>query len=61
MNNLFNTQEFQVILQAINALDIKGSDAIYIANLQTKINKTINNLKEKEDKAKDIINLEKNK
>ena len=59
MNNLFNTQEFQVILQAINALDIKGSDAIYIANLQTKINKTINNLKEKEDKAKDIINLEK--
>ena len=65
MNNLFTTQEYQVIFQALNALDIKGSDAIFMANLQTKISEITNNqviaAKEKEEKAKAIIELEKNK
>tara|TARA_B110000977_G_C11055659_1_gene483969 strand:+ start:2000 stop:2185 length:186 start_codon:yes stop_codon:yes gene_type:complete len=34
---MFTIQELTVIAQAVNALEIKGSDAVYIAQLLNKI------------------------
>ena len=57
---MFNIQELTVIAQAINSLDIKGSDAIYIAQLLSKIQTTgdkLNKEAEKKEKGKqEIIN-----
>ena len=47
------------MLQALLDMNIKGSDAIYMATLQTKINENIQKLitaeEEKERKAKEIL------
>lgn len=56
---MFTIQDLTVILQAIQSMDIKGSDAIYISQLMSKIDKMGTELNEKEDKkqqqAKEII------
>jgi len=56
---MYTQQELNVILQALLDMNIKGSDAIYMATLQTKINENIQKLitieKEKEKKAKEIL------
>lgn len=56
---MFTIQDLTVILQAIQSMDIKGSDAIYISQLMAKIDKMGNELNEKEEKkqqqAKEII------
>tara|TARA_Y100000385_G_C12789610_1_gene507048 strand:+ start:470 stop:652 length:183 start_codon:yes stop_codon:yes gene_type:complete len=49
---MFNIQELTVIGQAINSLDIKGSDAIYIAQLLNKI-QTIGDKLNKEAEKKE--------
>ena len=62
---MFTIQELQVLFQALNAMDIKGSDAIYMANLQTKVNDTVEKIKkeaeEKSLKAKEIVKKEEEK
>ena len=55
---MFNIQELTVIAQAINSLDIKGSDAVYIAQLLNKIKTTgekLNKEAEKKEKGKQEI------
>ncbi len=56
---MYNQQELNVMLQALLDMNIKGSDAIYMATLQTKINENIQKLitaeEEKERKAKEIL------
>ena len=56
---MYNQQELNVMLQALLDMNIKGSDAIYMATLQTKINENIQKLitaeEEKEIKAKEIL------
>tara|TARA_R110000796_G_scaffold205143_1_gene321159 strand:+ start:391 stop:573 length:183 start_codon:yes stop_codon:yes gene_type:complete len=55
---MFNIQELTVIAQAINSLDIKGSDAVYIAQLLNKIQTTgdkLNKEAEKKEKGKQEI------
>ena len=56
---MYNQQELNVMLQALLDMNIKGSDAIYMATLQTKINENIQKLiaaeEEKEKKAKEIL------
>lgn len=56
---MYNQQELNVMLQALWDMNIKGSDAIYMATLQTKVNENIQKLKtveeEKEKKAKEIL------
>ena len=50
---MFDTTELNVMLSALMSMDIKGSDAIYMANLQTKINTEMQKAEKKaEDKAK---------
>ncbi len=62
---MFTIQELQVLFQALSTMDIKGSDAIYMANLQTKVNDTVEKIKkeaeEKSLKAKEIIKKEEGK
>ena len=41
---MYNQQELNVMLQALLDMNIKGSDAIYMATLQTKINENIQKL-----------------
>lgn len=57
---MFNIQELTVIGQAINLLDIKGSDAIYIAQLLNKIqtigDKLNKEAEKKENGKQEIIN-----
>ena len=59
---MFTIQELQVMLKGLMDLDIKGQDAIYMANLQTKINDTIEKtqkqLEEKAQKAEEIKKME---
>ena len=59
---MFTIQELQVMLKGLMDLDIKGQDAIYMANLQTKINdkkeKTQKQLEEKAQKAEEIKKME---
>jgi len=62
---MFTIQELQVLFQALSTMDIKGSDAIYMANLQTKVNDTVEKIKkeaeEKSLQAKEIIKKEEGK
>ena len=43
---MFTREELTVLVQSLSALDIKGSDAIYIATLMSKINQNINEIDE---------------
>jgi len=43
---MFTREELTVLLQSLSALDIKGSDAMYIATLISKINQNINEIDE---------------
>lgn len=60
---MFNREELTVIIQSLSALDIKGSDAIYMATLISKVNGEINKIDEEADKkaalAKEIIEKDK--
>ena len=59
---MFNREELTVIIQSLSALDIKGSDAIYMATLISKVNGEVNKIDEEADKkaalAKEIIEKE---
>lgn len=56
---MYNQQELNVMLQALLDMSIKGSDAIYMATLQTKVNENIQKVvkaqEDKEKKAKEIL------
>jgi len=56
---MYNKQELNVMLQVLWDMNINGSDAVYIATLQTKVNENIQKIKtveeEKEKKAKEIL------
>ncbi len=60
---MFNREELTVIIQSLSALDIKGSDAIYMATLISKVNGEVNKIDEEADKkatlAKEILEKEK--
>ena len=60
---MFNREELTVIIQSLSALDIKGSDAIYMATLISKVNGEVNKIDEEADKiaalAKEIIEKDK--
>ena len=43
---MFTREELTVLVQSLSALDIKGSDAMYIATLMSKINQNINEIDE---------------
>ena len=48
---MFDRDEFLVLVSALNKLDIKGSDAMYIASLISKINGEINKIDEEAIKS----------
>ena len=60
---MFNREELTVIIQSLSALDIKGSDAIYMATLISKVNGEVNKIDEEADRkatlAKEIIEKDK--
>ena len=49
---MFNREELLIFGKALGTMDIKGSDAMYIATLLSKINSEVNKIDEKAEKAK---------
>lgn len=49
---MFNREELLIFGKALSTMDIKGSDAMYIATLLSKINSEVNKIDEKAEKAK---------
>ena len=62
---MFTREELTVLAQSLGSLDIKGSDAMYIATLISKVNGEINKIDEEADRkaalAKEILEKDKEK
>lgn len=62
---MFTREELTVLAQSLGSLDIKGSDAMYIATLISKVNREINKIDEEADRkaalAKEILEKDKEK
>jgi len=52
---MFDKSEINVLLAALNGLQIKGSDAAYIYSIQIKLNKELEKIKEKELKREEEL------
>ena len=54
---MFDKSEINVLLAALNGLQIKGSDAAYIYSIQIKLNKELEKIKEEELKREEELNI----
>jgi hypothetical protein len=54
---MFDKSEINVLLTAVNSLQIKGSDAAYIYSIQIKLNKELEKIKEEELKREKELKL----
>lgn len=54
---MFDKSEINVLLAALNGLQIKGSDAAYIYSIQIKLNKELEKIKEEELKREEELKL----
>ncbi len=54
---MFDKSEINVLLTALNSLQIKGSDAAYIYSIQIKLGKELEKIKEEELKVEEDLRL----
>jgi len=54
---MFDKSEINVLLTAVNSLQIKGSDAAYIYSIQIKLGKELERIKEEELKEEEDLRL----
>ena len=54
---MFELNELQVLRSSLNTIDIKGSNAQYLANLQIKLEQEILRLEEAEKKKEEELKL----
>ena len=54
---MFDKNELQVLRSSLNTIDIKGSNAQYLANLQIKLEQEILRLEEVEKKKEEDLKL----
>ena len=54
---MFDKSEINVLLTALNSLQIKGSDAAYIYSIQIKLSKELEKIKKEELKREEDLRL----
>ena len=54
---MFDKNELQVLRSSLNTIDIKGSNAQYLANLQIKLEQEILRIEEAEKKREEDLKL----
>ena len=54
---MFDKNELEVLRRSLNVIDIKGSNAQYLANLQIKVEQEILKIEELEKKREEEIRL----
>ena len=54
---MFDKNELQVLRSSLNTIDIKGSNAQYLANLQIKLEQEILRIEEAEKKKEEDLKL----
>jgi len=54
---MFDKNELEVLRRSLNVIDIKGSNAQYLANLQIKVEQEIFRIEEAEKKREEEIKL----
>ena len=54
---MFDKNELQVLRSSLNTIDIKGSNAQYLANLQIKLEQEILRIEEAEKKKEEELKL----